>query len=303
VTVVVAVAVVLGVGSLWLFSGSNGPAQTRYLPRDCEHIISLKWSDLSASSLVPARQELPGLALADRCRLFVRNAALRDVDIERVIAGQAADGSGTVVVYHLTRPVRGQLVADLKPFRARRKSDGPSEEVRGVPIYSLGPTVLAFPEPQVIVNGEAELVRQVLRRWSHGLAKPLSDYLQAADPSASTVVVAARAPQEHLQNDLRVPGRLVDAVRGTTVTLQYGETIRLTRTLHVEDAPLGDELRGALQTALARLVQDPKTPAPLRQALQQAQLSASPGQVQMQVALPAAMFRGTPPELLQRLLN
>jgi hypothetical protein len=168
-----------------------------------------------------------------------------------------------------------------------------------VPIYSLGPTVLAFPEPQVIVNGEAELVRQVVRRWSHGVAQPLSDYLQAADLSAGTVVVAAGAPREFLQNDLRVPSRLVDAVRGTTVTLQYGETVRVNRTLHVEDARLRDEFCSELQTALQRLAQDPKTPEPVRQALQQAQVSASPGQVQMHVTLPAATLRGDPSELLR----
>ncbi|MCY2994520.1 MAG: hypothetical protein NTY19_42640, partial [Planctomycetota bacterium] len=309
VVAAVLVAIALSVGGTWLLSGSSGPPQARYLPRDCDLVVSLKWSDLPPSGVASTRQkrpekvpeELPGLMLVERCRLFLRNAGLRDEDVERVNAGRAADGSGMVVVYQLSRAVQAQVVADLHPFRSRRKSAGPLETIGGVPLYSLGPTVIAFPEPQVVINGETELVRQVLGRWSHGIAEPLRAYLQAADLSATSVVISARGPAPVLKDGLQVPSHLADMVRGTTASFRYGDQICLTRTFHLGDSRTGDELQTSLQSSLLAEAQDPKTPQSLRQVLTQTQVSASRGQVQIELTLPAAQLEGKSLEIVNRL--
>ncbi len=299
----------LSIGGTWLLSGSSGPPQARYLPRDCDLVVSLKWSELPPSGAASTRQkrpekvaeELPGLMLVERCRLFLRNAGLRDEDVERVNAGRAADGSGMVVVYQLSRAVRAQVVADLHPFRSRRKSAGPMETIGGVPLYSLGPTVIAFPEPQVVINGETELVRQILGRWSHGIAEPLRAYLQAADLSATSVVISARGPAPVLKDGLQVPSHLADMVRGTTASFRYGDPICLTQTFHLGDSRTYTELQTSLQSSLSAVAQDPKTPQSLRQALTQMQVSPSRGQVQIELALPAAQLQGKSLEILNRL--
>lgn len=309
VAVAVLAVAVLSAGGVWLFSGSSGPPQSRYLPRDCDLVVSLKWSDLPTIAADPKRakppeqppEKLPGLALVERSRLFIRNAGLHDGDVERVHAGRAADGSGLVLVYQLSRAVRAQVVADLHPFRSRRKSAGPTETIGGVPVYSLGPTVIAFPEPQVILNGETDLVREILQRWSHGIAAPIREYLQAADFSATSVVISARGSEPLLDEDLQVPSRLADAVRGATARFQYGDQLCLTRTLHLSDPRIADELCNALQNALSTLAKDPKTPPTVRQSLTEAQVSASQGQVQIELTLPATQVQGRLLEALNRL--
>jgi hypothetical protein len=304
----IAVAVLLSIGALsgwgfWLFSGPAGPPQARYLPRDCGQLVSVKWSDVPAATAGAASSELPGLKLVDRCRIFLRNAGLGDEDVERVSAGQAVDGSGTVIVYQLTRAVRAAVVMDLPPFRTRRKKAEPSEMLGDIPLYTIGPTVIAFPEPQVILNGETDLVRQILRRWSHQLTQPLREYLQTADLTATSVVISAGAPAPTWLEEFQVPGRLTDRVRGTTTSVRLGDQTSLTKTLHLAAGASGDELAAALQAALGSRAKASQTPEPLRQALGEAQVTAAPEQVRLECTLPSAQLQGKSLELLNRLFN
>ena len=153
----------------------------------------------------------------------------------------------------------------------------------------------------MIINGETELVRQVLGRWSHGIAEPLRAYLQAADLSATSVVIYARGPEPLLKDGLQVPSHLADVVRGTTASFRYGDQLCLTRTFHLGDSRTDDELQAALQSSLRAVAQDPKTPDSLRQALTQGKVSASRGQVQLELTLPAPQLQGNCLELFNRL--
>jgi hypothetical protein len=291
----------LGGGGWWWFFGTPVHPQAAYLPKYCDAIISIKLNEVARIGAAPTRRDLPGLRLIDRCRVFLDNAGLRFDEVERVTAGQTAHGLGTVLVYHLTHPVNGEEIAKRPPFRALRKSDRPTETVRGVPVYSLGTTAIAFPEPQVIVNGELRFVREALGRWTRGVAEPLDHLLQTADLSATSVILSDGASEPIVTTYLPKTGHGTDEVRGSTTSFHYGQTLRLTRILQFDDEQTARDFETSLKSAIALAAKDAKASKNVQELLAQLQISASEASVQIALACPMDQMHGGCLEIVHQL--
>ena len=136
-----------------------------------------------------------------------------------------------------------------------RKADGPTDTIRGTPVYSLGETVLAFPDPQVIVNGPTELVGKILR-GSHGVGEPFSGLLNDADWNATCVLASAGLPPSLLATFLPEGSQFADDVVGTTASCHYGPTVKFTRTISFRNPARVAEFQAALQRALQEAARD-----------------------------------------------
>ncbi len=270
----------------WAFFYRPVHPQSRYLPDDCAWFVSTRWSDLPQTTLGTAAKELPGLTLIERVRTFLKCARVNSRDVECVNAGGSAEGTKLVVVYRLSRPIDPREIADQPAFRDLRKRDGPTEKVRGTPVYSLGATVLAFPTPQVIVSGPTEAVREVLR-GRDGFGEPLNGLLNGVDFSAACALVSTGLPAELLSTYLPQNRDLADDVIGTTGTCQYGPTVKLARTIHLRSPQRAAELQTALQRALERAARNSTSPTNVRQLLADVQVAAVDATVRIELSIPA----------------
>jgi len=201
--------------------------------------------------------------------------------VERINVGVDADGEGTVLVYRLTRPVRGEAILERAPFRDPQKRPRPSETVGGVVLYSLGRTGLAFPNPQTILNGETDLLKKSLARYEPGLSDPLNRLLGTLDFSAP-VVIASVGVGEPVQSLLQRSGVKSEAIAGTTDSFQPVPTVPLVCVLHLRDPQSAESVAAALRTALREAAEDPKTAPPVRRLLAGGSVSAADGKVQVQ---------------------
>jgi hypothetical protein len=293
---------VLSVGGWWwsLSSGACDP-HAKYLPQPCDLFVSLNWKDLQQTAATRVSKDLPGFMLVERARVFLANAGLKDRDVERVTAGRAADGSGLIVVYHLTLDVEPKRVVDRQRFREFLVPKGPRDVVRDVTVYSLGATALAFPEPQVIINGETELVRDVLRRPSAGIAQPLDRLLSTLDFSSSSVVAAADV-SESFRAAFLDPNQ--SGVRGpmtSTTSCRYGATIRYQRTLGPQQTAPANVTVPHLQQAIQNLARDSRTSKPAQTLLEAVQVTTADGQVQLRLEMPDSALGPDTLEFLRRL--
>jgi hypothetical protein len=300
-TLAVLVAVgALAAGGWWLFAGGTVHPQARYLPDQCNVFLSLKWPDLVQSGFGPTADEMCGLGLVERCSKFLENAGLQPADVERINAGQAADGSGLVLVYRLTRPVLPEEIMERPRFSQARFEQG---EVRGTPIYThvLTDRAIAFPEEQVIVNGEAALVQAALERRGRGYRGPASRLLESLDFSAMCVRLTVGVPPSLREAHLGQCAHLADSVHGTTDCFEYGPEIELVRVLHLDSGRAAGELQQGLQSSVAAAVQDPSAPGAVRQTLAAAKVSAAENTVLIRVTLDASQLSQYSRDSLSRL--
>ena len=272
--VVFLLAALAATGSWW-FLRAQGHPQSQYLPRRSELFLSMNWPSLARSRFFQAAKDAPGLRLVERVRVFAQNAGLGNRDIERVTAGGSADGANLVVVYRLTRPVPPEKIVDRSNFKALRKTDGPSETVRGTPVYYVGKSALAFPEPQVIVNGDLELVREVLRARSAGIAGPLEELLETADFSTTCLEMSVGVPVPLRDSFLQADADRADTVVATATNYTYGSLLKFRRTLQARDPAAVEELRTCAEQAIRKAAQDSRCGEKLRGLLSAVRVSKS----------------------------
>ncbi len=294
-----AAVVALAAGAWWLFSGPRIHREARYLPATCERFISIRWSLLAGTGIDPA-SEAPGLIPIQRCRTFLKNAAIEPAQVERINVGVAADGEGTLLVYRLTRPVRAEAILDSAPFRDPQKRSRLPETVGGVALYSLGRTALAFPDSRTIVNGETDLLRETLARRGTVFADPLNRLLGTLDFSAP-VVIASVGVGEPMQSLLERSGVKNEAISATTDCFQPGPTVPLLCVLHLRDRRSADSVAGALNRALLEVAQDPATAEPVRRLLAGSRAWAANGKVQVQWTVQGDLASVQPLALLKPL--
>jgi hypothetical protein len=276
----VVILAALAASAWWLFPGRRIHAEARYLPANCQRFVSIRGSLLRGAGIDATESEAPGLIPIQRCRTFLKNAAIEPADVERINVGVAADGEGTVLVYRLNRPVRAEAILGLGPFRDPQKRPRRLETVGGVALYPLGRTALAFPDSRTIVNGETELLEKTLAGGGR-LADPLNRLLGTLDFSAP-VVVASIGVGEPVQSLLQRSGVPNEAVSGTTDCFQPGPAVSLLCVLHLRDPHSADSVAAALKTAVQQAAQDPKTAEPVRRLLADSSVSAAGGKVQVQ---------------------
>lgn len=287
VALVLLLAAVAAAGSAWWLFHAPGHSQSRYLPRRSEWFLTMDWPGLARSRFSRAAKDTPGLRLTERVRVFAQNAGLGHRDIERVTVGGTADGANLVLVYRLTRPLRPEKIADRPNFKALRKTDGPSETVRGTPVYYVGPSAIAFPEPQVIVNGDLELVREVLRARSAGIAGPLEELLETADFSTTCLDISLGVPSPLRDAFLQEYADLADTVVATATNCTYGSMVKFRRSLHVRDPAAVEELRTCVEQSIRKGVQDSRNDEDLRTLLGAVRVSKSAQAVHIELEVVA----------------
>jgi hypothetical protein len=275
-----AALVALAAGAWWLFSGPRIHPEARYLPAACQRFVSIRWSLLAGTGIDPSASEAPGLIPIQRCRIFLKNAAIEPAEVERINVGVAADGEGTLLVYRLTRPVRAEAILESPPFRDPQKRSPPPKTVGGVVLYPLGRTALAFPDSRTIVNGETDLLKETLARRGT-FADPLNRLLGTLDFSAP-VVIASVGAGEPMQSLLQRSGVKSEAISGTTDCFQPGPTVPLLCVLHLRDRRSADSVAAALQRAMLETAEDPKTAQAVRRLLAGSRVWAADGKVQVQ---------------------
>jgi hypothetical protein len=280
---VAATLVALAVGGWWLFSDPPIHPEARFLPATCERFVSIRWSLLGSTGIDPTGSEAPGLIPIERCRIFLKNAAIKAAEVERINVGVAADGEGTLLVYRLTRPVRAEAILESAPFRSPKKGPRLHETAGGVAIYPLGRTALAFPDSRTIVNGETDLLKKTLAQRGTALAGPLNRLLGTLDFSAP-VVIASVGVGEPMQSLVERSGVKSEAISGTTDSFRPGPTIPLLCVLHLRDRRSADSVAEALNRALLEVARDPKTADPVRRLLADSRVWAADGKVQVQLA-------------------
>jgi hypothetical protein len=274
-------------GGWWLVGGTPPCPQARYLPVQCDWFTSMNWASLPPDARLAAAK-LPGLAIANRCGVFLENAGFQPEDIRRIRAGRAADGSGIVVVYELNRPVVPEQFMEREAFHSARKKEIDKETIRGVPVYHLRASSLAFPDAQTIVNGDTELLGQVLRHGGSALQEPIGRLVRAVEPAAMDVVVTAGPPRPLLEKFLPNRDYLAAAMLGSTEQVQFGPTLRLERTFHFENTAAAEEFRAALRTSLSTAARGSTMPEAVRKLLALAEISASENKVALRLSLPAS---------------
>ncbi len=224
---------------------------------------------------------MPGLIPIQRCRIFLKNAAIEPAEVERINVGVAADGEGTLLVYRLTRPVRAEAILERGPFRDPQKRPRLPETVGGVVLYPLGRTALAFPDSRTIVNGETDLLKKTLVRRGTVFADPLNRLLGTLDFSAP-VVIASVGVGEPMQSLLQKSGVNDDAISGTTDCCRPGPTVLLLCVLHLREPRSADSVAEALKRAVLEVAQDPRTAEPVRRLLAGSRVWVAGGKVQVQ---------------------
>jgi hypothetical protein len=287
---VVATALLLGGGWWMLFGGPSHP-QARYLPDDCDLFLALKWKELADSGAPLTCKDAPGLSVAEQCTTFLNNAGLSAADVEQINVGRAADGSGVVFVYRLARPVQPEDIMKRSAFRGKRKSPLSAQEtVGGIPLYVPRSLAVAFPEPQVVVLGQIDLLRRTLGRRRHGFRGRLGRLVQDLDWSSAVSVAAAGVPGPLADAYLRGAGGPSGSLDGTTDEFRYGPTLRFARTFHLGKGSSPGEIQESLKTALAEAVNNPRTPAAARPVLSSIEVTAGEGKVRVETTLSADRF-------------
>jgi hypothetical protein len=298
--VLLALFALAALGGWWLFAAGPVHPEGRYLPARCEWFVSMRGEELAGSGLARRSDDLPGLALAKRCRTFLKNAGLAPRDVERINAGRAADGSGLLLVYRLARPIRPDEVMEKPSFRGAKYEE---ERIRGFPVYTnrLADSAIAFVEERVIVNGDAPLVLRAVRRPRRGFGGPASELLDGLDFSATSAGVWRGVPRSLRSGPWQPPADLAESIVGTTDCFNYGEKVDLRRVLHVPDAPTASRLQQSLQSSLAQAAGDRTHPEAMRRMLASVRVSAAEGHVSVELTVDADRLSDDSLESLGRL--
>jgi hypothetical protein len=262
-----AVTTVLGLGWYWLQPAIH--PQARYLPENCRTVSLLPWREANAWSM-PESRTLPGGELLRRCRTLISNAGLAADDIERINAGDSGDGGELMIVYHLARPVEPQTIMKRPAFESIRKSEYYKKEiVRGVEVHLLGQTAIAFPEPQIMINGEVETVRAMVRSVGGRVDPAITALLDGLDGPAPAVAITSGVPASFAAEYLAGADHLKEAIRGTVDRYEYGPTVRFSRTLHLQQstAASAGPIAEAVSARIAQAARRPKTPPALEKVM------------------------------------
>ncbi len=300
----VLIALVAGLiaGGQWFWGLLSGPVhpETRYMPDGCSSFVSLRWSELAKTGVTEAKGPLPGLGLANRCRIFLKNAGIPSDRVERVNVGARPDGS-MMVIYRLNQPVEDDQVMMQPAFREWRTVRGKKETIRGVPVYVLTTTAVAFPDPQTIINGETPLVRSALTQRPASFSTTFRELIPALDFSLATLTVTEGVPRTVLESYLQGSTDAAKLVVATTDGHQYGDPLRFVRTFHFGDSAAGDEFRQALHGALGAAAKQRNTPKNVRQVLESVEITAAGQEVEMTLTLPKSQATEKTLETLSRL--
>jgi hypothetical protein len=252
----VAVGLLAGITGIgwWWYTRPPAISAGRYLPLDSQLVTSIRWSELVAQGLSQVNKDQLEGKLVSRALHFFQSAGLKDRDIDRVTAGGSADESNPVVVYYLSRPIEPEDIADRDQFRSYRRTKSASEWVRGSPVYHIEDRAIAFPDPQVIVNGTIEQVREVLRRGSGRFRGPLAALLPAADFEATCTRVSSTDKVTFCDDLLPKADRPLDGVIGTMGSCKYGTTISVTHTVLFTSPEQARAAHSALETRLRQAI-------------------------------------------------
>jgi len=189
----------------------------------------------------------------------------------------------------------------LQPaFREWRRSRGGKETIRGVPVYLLTTTAVAFPDAQTIVNGETQLVRTALSGRPAKCSAALRDAIPALDFSLTTLAVTEGVPQTLLESPLQAGADSAKLVVATTDGHQFGDSFRFARTFHFGNNGGAEEFRQAMEDALAAAVKQRNTRKSIRQVLESVQVTAGAQQVEMILVLPKNQAQEKTLETLSR---
>ena len=217
--------------------------------------------------------------------------------------GVCPDG-GTILVYCLSQPIKHDQVMLQPALRGRRKSkDGKEgkETVRGIPVYLLDETAIAFPNAKTIVNGETELIRNTLKQRRTNLAAPLKELFASLDFSQVVLSIQAGVPRSLSESVLRDRADVAKPVLATMDEYQYGETLRLNRTFHFRSASGVEEFRQALHGALDEEAKQAKVPESVVRFLSSIQVTATDKQVRMEATLPKKQWTDKALETVRRI--
>ncbi len=300
----VAAAVVSGLvtGGEWLFSGPVHP-QALYLPEGCSSFVSLRWGEIVRAGATESKVPLPGIGVAERCRVFLKNAHIPPDQVERVKMGVSPDG-GTILVYCLAQPVKHDQVMlqpALRGWRKSKEGKEAKETVRGIPVYVLDETAIAFPDAKTIVNGEADLIRNTLQRRRTNLVAPLKELFPSLDFSQMVLSIQAGVPRSLSDTVLRDRADAAKSVLATMDEYQYGDTLRFNRTFHFPSANGAEEFRQALRGALDDEVKQAKIPEFVARFLSSVQVTATDKQVRMEATLPKKQLTDKGLETIRRI--
>ena len=281
----------LSFGGWWLLSGQPVHRQAHYLPERCDCFVSLRWSELTADGQADKRTGLPLPGMVGRCTVFLRNAGLSVKDVERINVGRSADGAGTIVVYRLTHPIKPEDVTSKPTFAALRKLAKGKRRDPDESLCLLETTAIAFPEPQTIVNGETELVRQVVHR-RHRFSDPMNLLVHGLDFNATQAVATVEIPPAVRDTALAGHTELTLQVMGTTVERRYGPTLQFARTFLCRDEAAAVTLQHALQDWTHQAAGEVHRPLSVRQAFSTLEVSVVEKRVQWRLNLHAAQYVG-----------
>lgn len=285
-----ALILLLVVGGLaWLTFGRGATRPIDYLPRDAERIVFVDFPQLLLvrSEDVSVRR-LPLLPAMETCELFLHNAAIRPQDVEEVVIGGRELGTlGTVVVYRLKTPIDRTKTMKRSAFRSRGAMHKREDWIGGVPVVSIGPVGIAFPDDRTIVTGERISLGEALEgQWWPAQRSPAFELAAKADaPAAATI--AETGPGAAVMSDYLDPGEpALQQIKGATTQVSYKPAFRAERILELNAAANASAVADMLQKALAKAVEDEAVAEPTRKLLATLQIEADGDSVRVEWNLP-----------------
>jgi len=262
--IVVAVAIMLlaagGLVAAWmLISGGSGASHAlRYLPDDCDVVLSVNVSPILDSKIYQrVKSENPEVDQTQQ--KFVQTFGVSFSDLSRITVGLKASKEEPVVVAEFAKSI------DQKALLGKLLSEWKDEKQGGYTVYvspkRFDPSV-CFPDDRTAIIGTTEQLKAVLER--NGAAK-FSSALQARVDQldfSQALAVGAVIPEDvdlpelpGLPMGMPNPLAMLEGIQAATFHVHIGSDLRLSAAAVCKDAETAENMKAAVDGLLAMVRQ------------------------------------------------
>jgi hypothetical protein len=221
--------------------------------------------------------------VADWCAAYCAKTETILNQLDRVTAGNSPSSVAWVLHYHYKNPLNQTEFLSRKGLGTWESFKLAHETIRGVEMWTLGPTGFAFPDQSTVATTEKEMLADSLHNSWGRINKRMGRLLESVDFNKTAVCIQFGIPPPVAGAHLADNPALLDRFDGTVDEHEFGGRWSLKRTFHAMDAAAAQGLCVAIKGKLSVTCQDPHTPPAVVTVLRSIQVNTADTTVTIQL--------------------
>lgn len=300
VAVLVVVAVVAG---KMLFGGGGVTKAVRYLPDDCEVLVSLNADSVFKSKLYQKLEKDEAAKIQKAFGNMEKEIGLKPTDISRITVGTNISKRQAVVIIELNKAIdpkdlMKKAAESMKMFVPKdQKMEWKEEQVGGVTLYvhpvEFRDEAYHFPDNKTFVVGMPKILRTILERKGPPAASSKTQTLVGQlKPSRALTAAFDIGDQVSKLPPIPLPGA-AEALKSATaaaVHADVGADVQIAASLTFKEEDPAKKLQEEIDKGRAEFDKAEGAPAELRELLKNLKVSRSGKTISAEITITEALI-------------